>query len=97
LKVRLPDVASSMGARVSVTTGSGRTMHDWLVAGEGLVSDQTHILTFGFGDEEICQRIEVRFMDGRTRTIDNPPIDSTIDVTPSISGTQIDGNVNESA
>ena len=97
LKVRLPDVASSMGARVSVTTGSGRTMHDWLVAGEGLVSDQTHILTFGFGDETICQRIEVRFMDGRTQTIDNPPIDSTIDVTKAVSGTQIDENVDESA
>jgi hypothetical protein len=93
LKIRLPDVASSMGARVSVTTGNGRTMHDWLVTGEGLVSDQTHILTFGFGDETICQRIEVRFMDGRRQTIDNPPIDSTIDVAPSVSGTQIDENV----
>jgi hypothetical protein len=90
LKVRLPDVASSMGARVSVTTGSGRTMHDWLVAGEGLVSDQTHILTFGFGDEEICQRIEVRFMDGRMQTIENPPIDSTIDVMSSVAGSRTD-------
>jgi len=97
LKIRLPDVASSMGARVSVTTGSGRTMHDWLVAGEGLVSDQTHILTFGFGDETICQRIEVRFMDGRKWSTDNPPIDSTVDVTHPVSGAQIDENVNESA
>jgi hypothetical protein len=79
-----------MGARVSVTTGSGRTMHDWLVAGEGLVSDQTHILTFGFGDEEICQRIEIRFMDGRMQTIENPPIDSTIDVMSSVAGTRTD-------
>jgi len=97
LKIRLPDVASSMGARVSVTTGNGRTMHDWLVTGEGLVSDQTHILTFGFGDETICQRIEVLFMDGRRQTIDNPPIDSTIDVSPSFSGTQIDETVDVSS
>ena len=65
-------------------------MHDWLVAGEGLVSDQTHILTFGFGDEEICQRIEIRFMDGRMQTIENPPIDSTIEVTSSVSETRTD-------
>jgi hypothetical protein len=97
LKVRLPDLASSMGARVSVTTGSGRTMYDWLVTGEGLVSDQTHVLTFGFGDETICQRIEVQFMDGRTQTIENPPIDSMIDVAPLALRTQADENGDESA
>jgi len=97
LKIRLPDVASSMGARVSVTTGSGKTMHDWLVTGEGLVSDQTHVLTFGLGDETSCQRIEVQFMDGRRQTVDNPPIDSTIDVTPPISGKRVEENANQSA
>ncbi len=96
LKVRLPDVASSMGARVSVTTGSGRTMYDWLVTGEGLVSDQTHVLTFGFGDETICRRIEVRFMDGTTQTIENPPIDSVVNVIRSTAPAQADENVKAS-
>ncbi len=97
LKVRVPDVASSMGARVAVTTGSGRVMYDWLVTGEGLVSDQTHILSFGFGEETICQRIEILYMDGRTQTIESPPIDSTIDVGEDSVGDQENENLDGSA
>ena len=90
LKVRLPDIASSMGARVAVTTGSGRTMYDWHVTGEGLVSDQTHVLTFGFGDETVCKRIEIQYPDGRKQTIQNPPVDTTIAVPPSAAQAQAD-------
>jgi len=80
LKVRLPDVASSLGAKVTVSIGGGKTLTDWLVVGEGLVSDQTHVLTFGLGDETQCERIDVQYMDGRTQTIENPAIDTIIEV-----------------
>jgi hypothetical protein len=80
LKVRLPDKPSSLGAVVTVTTASGSTLTDWLVVGEGLASDQTHVLTFGFGDEESCERIDITYMDGRKQTIESPQIDSLIEV-----------------
>jgi hypothetical protein len=80
LKVRLPDNPSSLGAAATVTTASGRTLTDWLVVGEGLASDQTHVLTFGLGEEDSCDRIEISYMDGRKQSIENPPIDSLIEV-----------------
>ena len=82
LKVRIPDTPSTMGAKVSVTTGDGRTLTDWMVTGEGLVSDQTHVLTFGLGTDEVCPRIDITYMDGRIQTIENPAIDSLVEVTP---------------
>jgi hypothetical protein len=80
VKIRLPDTPASMGAKVSITTGDGRTLTDWLIVGEGLGCDQTHVLTFGLGGEASCLRIDVTYMDGRTQTIENPAIDSLIEV-----------------
>jgi hypothetical protein len=53
-------------------------------------------LTFGFGDETICRRVEVRFMDGTTQTIENPPVDSMVDVIRSTAPAQADENVKAS-
>lgn len=82
LKVRLPDTAESMGAKVSVTLADGTTLTDWLVTGEGLVCDQTHVLTFGLGSSDECPRIDIAYMDGRTQTIETPVVDSLIEVDP---------------
>lgn len=84
LKIRLPDNPVSMGAKVSVTTNDGTILTDWLVTGEGLVCDQTHVLTFGLGAEMSCQRIDITYMDGKTQTIENPKIDSLIEVEPPV-------------
>ena len=82
LKVRVPDVASSMGAKVSVTTASGKVLTDWLVTGEGLVCDQSHVLTFGLGEETEPARIDILYMDGRTQTIENAEADTQVEVDP---------------
>jgi hypothetical protein len=78
LKVRLPDNAGSMGARVTVTTAKGRQLTDWHVTGEGLVADQTHVLTFGLGDETAVTTVEVKYPNGKSRTINNPKIDRVL-------------------
>ena len=82
LKVRLPDTAASMGARVTVTTAGGRRLTDWHVAGEGLVADQTHVLTFGLGDETAVTSLEVLYPNGATQTRSNPPIDRVTALQP---------------
>jgi hypothetical protein len=63
-------------------TNDDKTLADWLVVGEGLVCDQTHVLTFGLGSDAECSRIDIAYMDGRTQTIENPKIDSLIEVQP---------------
>ncbi|MFT5044595.1 MAG: hypothetical protein ACI8UP_001564, partial [Porticoccaceae bacterium] len=49
LKVKLPNTIDSVGTEVSVTLDDGNTLIQTFVVGEGLVSDQSHILIFGLG------------------------------------------------
>lgn len=86
LKVRLPDVPASLGAKVTLTTASGGKLTDWLVVGEGLVCDQTHVLTFGLGQETTCSKLDVLYMDGRTATVDAPAVDTLVEVPAGVKG-----------
>lgn len=52
LKVRLPNSIGSVGAVVAVKLADGSTINQTFVVGEGLLSDQSHMLTFGLGDQE---------------------------------------------
>ncbi|MFT6878344.1 MAG: hypothetical protein ACI9XK_003896 [Granulosicoccus sp.] len=52
LKIKLPNTVDSVGTEVSVTLDDGTTLIQTFVVGEGLVSDQSHILIFGLGDNK---------------------------------------------
>lgn len=66
LKVKLPDVVQSIGAKVKVDLDDGSTLYQYFVIGEGLVSDQTPIMTFGLNDAT-ATTITVQRLDGSTR------------------------------
>lgn len=68
LKVKLPNNASSVGAKVKVTLEDGRVIHQTFVVGEGLCSDQSHILNFGLGQLSAAT-VEVQYMDGRRGSV----------------------------
>lgn len=97
LKVRIPDTAETMGTKVSVTTADGTVLTDWMVTGEGLVCDQTHVLTFGFGSQTECPRVDVTYPDGRTQSFENVQIDTTLEVTPAAlnAASAVGGKINE--
>lgn len=63
LKVKLPNMVKSIGAKVIVTLADGSQLHNTFVVGEGLCSDQTHILNFGLG-EQTARSISVRYLNG---------------------------------
>lgn len=50
LKVKLANTVESVGAKVSVSLDDGSTLVQYFIVGEGLCSDQSHVLTFGLGD-----------------------------------------------
>ncbi len=79
IQINLEDNAESHGAKVTVETRK-KTLTDWLVTGEGLASDQTALLHFGLSWERTINSITVDFLNGKTLLIDNPEINSVIDI-----------------
>ena len=65
LKVKLPNTAMSVGAKVKVDLENGQSIYSTFVVGEGLCSDQSHILTFGL-DKQKAVNISVDYLDGRS-------------------------------
>lgn len=78
IKVALRDEPRSLGARVTVETASGRTLHAHFVTSEGLASDSSHVLTFGLGSEAAVRRVLIRYLDGSSQTIDDPKVDTML-------------------
>ena len=65
LKVQLPNVIESVGAEVKVTLEDGATLIQTFVVGEGLLSDQSHILVFGL-EKQKATSVSVQRLDGST-------------------------------
>lgn len=80
VQVRLPKNAKNIGAKVEVETLT-KKLTEWLITGEGLGSDQTGILHFGLGDEKEVKTIVISYLNGEKQIINNPTINTIIDVT----------------
>ncbi|WP_299186943.1 CRTAC1 family protein [uncultured Aquimarina sp.] len=79
IQIDLKDNAASQGAKVTVETET-KKLTDWLVSGEGLASDQTALLNFGLGTESSIRKIIVNYVNGSTFELENPKINSIIDI-----------------
>jgi len=80
LKVKLPNHLTSIGATIKLVTGSGKTYTAPYINGEGLCSDQSHILIFGLGDEDKVQSVTVHYLSGSKKVLKNPAINTTLKV-----------------
>lgn len=80
LKVKLPNNVASIGATVKVATGGGKTYTAPFISGEGLCSDQSHVLIFGLGDEDKVQSVSVKYLSGKDSIVENPKTNSTVRV-----------------
>ncbi|MDN3664455.1 CRTAC1 family protein [Algibacter miyuki] len=83
LQVDLGESVNAQGAKVTVTTPT-KTLTDWLVSGEGLASDQTALLQFGLGKESTVLNIKVLLADNKEISVDNPKVNSVIDLKPQV-------------
>ena len=63
LKVQLPNDVASIAAFVTVTLDDGSKRVRTFVSGEGLGSDQSHIISVGLGDRSVT-RVHVSYIDG---------------------------------
>ena len=78
LKVQLKDDPHSLGALVTLVAASGKQFVSHFIQGEGLASDQTHVLTFGLGAESGVRTVTVKYLTGETKSVSGPPMDSTL-------------------
>ena len=65
LKLKLPNTVKSIGAKVVVTLADGSRLHNTFIVGEGLCSDQSHILSFGLGSQK-ASSYSVTYLSGET-------------------------------
>ncbi len=80
IKVKLPNIARSLNAIVTVKTSAGATLTKQLMTSQGLGSDQTRELIFGLGDASGVTSITIAYQDGETVEIDKPAIRQTLDL-----------------
>ena len=78
LKVKLEESSKALGAKVVLTKANGKDLTDWLITGEGLGSDQSHILVFGLGTDTEVKNVRVVYSDGTTKDVANPVINETL-------------------
>ena len=71
--------APARGALVTLTAG-GRTQRRVIDSGSGYLCQMEPVAHFGLGRERWVDKVVVRWLDGTTRTIDAPPVDSVLRV-----------------
>ena len=78
IKVRLPNTARSLGARVTVLASNGLSQTKQLLTSQGLGSDQGRDLIFGLGDAAGVTSVAVEFQNGTTRRFESPQVGTVI-------------------
>ncbi len=79
LKVKLPNTVESIGAQISVELDNNTTLVRNFVVGEGLVSDQSHVLIFGLGKNR-ARKVSVETLGGQSIINDGDFRNEQIDV-----------------
>ncbi len=66
LKVQLPNRVESIGAMVELKTLKGKTLYKPFISGEGVCSDQSHVLIFGLGQDKAID-VVVTYLNGKSQ------------------------------
>jgi len=80
LKVRFPEKAKFVGAKVVVETNNGKSMSDVYILGEGLGSDMTNVLTFGIDKNAFVKKMSIKYIDGSEEIVEKPTLNQTYSV-----------------
>jgi enediyne biosynthesis protein E4 len=70
----------AIGAKVKVTTGSGRVLHNHVSVSTGLISSSDRRVHFGLGPENVISSIEIRWPGGQVQTLSDVKADQILRV-----------------
>ena len=71
----------AIGARVKLTTASGRVLHNHVTTSVGFMSSSDRRLHFGLGRETAVKSLEIRWPNGRVQALENVPVDRVLRLT----------------
>jgi tetratricopeptide (TPR) repeat protein len=83
LRVRLIGTTvdrDAVGTKVTIAAG-GRTWTKQITMGHGYESSNERLLTFGLGDSNRVEKVQVQWTSGETSILDNLPVDAEVSVT----------------
>ncbi len=80
IRVRLPDDARSLGAKITVRQADGDTATAQLDAGGAFLSDSSRAMIFGLGPDAATVTVEVVWPDGRKRSFSRVEPGTTLTV-----------------
>ncbi|HXK08187.1 MAG TPA: CRTAC1 family protein [Vicinamibacteria bacterium] len=70
----------AIGAKVKVTTATGRTLYNHVSVSSGFMSSSDKRLHFGLGGDSAVRSIEIRWPSGRTQTLEGVGVDRVLRV-----------------
>jgi hypothetical protein len=70
----------AIGAKVKVTTGSGRTLYNHVSVSKGFLSSSDRRVHLGLGEETSIQSVEITWPSGRAQVLDDVKVDRVIRV-----------------
>lgn len=71
----------AIGAKVQVTTASGRTLHNHVAVSVGFMGSSDRRVHFGLGREDRIRRIEIVWPSGAKQTLENVAADQVLKIT----------------
>jgi hypothetical protein len=70
----------AIGAKVKVTTASGRVLYNHLSVSSGFMSSSERRVHFGLGGDSAVRSLEIRWPSGATQTLENVMVDQVLHV-----------------
>ncbi|MGA2131746.1 MAG: CRTAC1 family protein [Bryobacteraceae bacterium] len=70
-----------VGASLKLTTGSGRTLYNYVTTSDGFMSSSDKRVHFGFGVEKVIASLEIRWPSGIVQTLKKVRADQILSVT----------------
>jgi hypothetical protein len=68
----------AIGAKVKVTTATGRTLYNHVTVSSGFMSSSDKRLHFGLGGDSAVKEIEIRWPSGKTQTLEDVKVDQLL-------------------
>jgi len=69
-----------IGAKLTLTTASGRTLHNHVTTSVGFMSSSDKRVRFGLGGETRVQALEIRWPSGAVQRLTDVPVDRVLEV-----------------